>query len=102
MSASPIITGLTILFSISTVTVFLFPIVRLAPSWLERPLNKKIVFHTAAIDALQEALARAHNGSAQHARLTAELEYHRAALLTLAPAQVAEATKVPRAFDSAA
>lgn len=90
MSGFPAITGLMVVFSITTVAVFLYPIVKLTPSWLERSLNKKIVFHRAAAEALGAAMAGAHNDPAQLTRLTAQHDYHRAALQALVPDDVAD------------
>ena len=85
MSGSPIISGLMIVFSLTTLVVFLYPIIKLTPSWLERSLNKKIVFHRAAVEALGKAIVGAHNDPAQLARLTAQHDYHRASMQALVP-----------------
>lgn len=101
MTASPIINGLMIVFSISTVVVFLFPIIRLAPSWLERRLNKQIVFHSDAVEALAVAIERSHNDPAQRERLVQQHDYHRTALIALAPEAPGAKGKVPLVADAA-
>ncbi len=99
---SAIITGLQIFFSVTTVAVVGYPLVKLTPSWLERSLNKKIAFHRAAVDALGVALTRAHNDPDQQARLQAQQDYHTASLTALVPGEVRAATKPVTALDAAA
>lgn len=85
MSGSHIPQGLMIIFSIVTVLVFLYPIIKLTPSWLERSMAKKVILHRDALAGLQVALERSHNDAEQFARLQAQHEYHRAALQALVP-----------------
>ncbi|MFZ4687827.1 MAG: hypothetical protein ACOYLS_01185 [Polymorphobacter sp.] len=87
MTSSPYVNGLLLLFSLTTIAVFLYPIIKLTPSWLDRSMQKKIVLHRRAADALGLALAGAHNNPDHHARLTAQREYHLSALRTLVPAE---------------
>ena len=89
MSGSPIITAMTIVFSITTVAVVLFPVIKLLPSRLERRVYRQIAFHRDATAQLAIAIARSHDDRAQHQRLTASYEYHRRALLNLSPGDVA-------------
>ncbi|WP_426166834.1 hypothetical protein [Sandarakinorhabdus sp. DWP1-3-1] len=94
------INGLTAFFAITTTIVFLYPIYRLTPSWLERSLNKKLVFHRAAYTALTAAAAQAHNDPVQAARLAAQRDYHRSALKALVPHEIVE-PEVERTADAA-
>ncbi len=94
------INGLTIFFAVTTTLVFLYPIVRLTPSWLERSLNKKLVYHRAAYTALTAAAAQAHNDPDQAARLAAQRDYHRSALKALVPHEIVE-PDAERAADAA-
>jgi hypothetical protein len=102
MSSSPIITGLMIFFSVTTFVVVLFPIVKLAPMWFERSVNRKIGFHRDAVIALGEAVVRTRGDAEQLGRLEAQLRYHRAALSRLAPDDAALATPAPAVLDAAA
>ncbi len=84
MSASPIISGLMLFFSATTVAVIAYPIVKLLPSYLERSVYRKIASHRDAIAALDLAISR--TGDAAHrARLQAQADFHRGALANLAP-----------------
>lgn len=102
MSGSLPINGLMVVFSITTVAVFLYPIIKLLPSWLERSLGKKIAFHRDAIVALGTAIERAHNAPEHLARLQAQRDYHRAALTALAPGDALVETPLRRDIDAAA
>lgn len=84
MSASPIISGLMLFFSATTVAVIAYPIVKLLPSWLERSVYRKIAMHRDAIAALDLAISRTSDAE-QRARLQAQADFHRAALANLAP-----------------
>lgn len=101
MTAATMINGLMIFFSVTTVAVFLYPIIKLTPSWLERRLNAKIRFHGEAIVVLEAALA-ATNDPAQTARLTSQRDFHRAALASLAVPQPAPTVTGPLPVDIAA
>lgn len=90
MSGLSSINGLTAFFAVTTAVVFLYPIVKLTPSWLERSLNKKIAFHRAAHVALSTAVAQAHNDPEHAARLAAQRDYHRSALQALVPHELVE------------
>ena len=79
------ISMLSAFFSITTVIVLLYPIIRLAPSWLERRVYRQIAFHRAAVAALTTEIDRAHNDRPHHDRVQGQLDYHRAALAALAP-----------------
>jgi hypothetical protein len=94
MAGSLIITGLMGFFSVTTVAIIAYPIVRLTPSWLEGRLNRQIAFHRQAADALVHAMAQAPLDAAQQARLAAQLEFHRGALMDLVPG-----APVPHAMD---
>lgn len=100
MSGSPIITGLMVFFSVTTVVVVMYPIIKLTPSWLERSLARKIGFHRDAVGALGTAMARAHNDQAQLVRLTAQRDFHRDALQALVPGD-ARVPVVERVVDAA-
>ncbi len=98
--SSPIITGLMIFFSATTVGVALYPIVKLAPSWLHRAVNRKVDFHRAATVALATAIEQTPHDPAQRERLQAQHDFHRAAMASLAPdATVPESN---RSIDAAA
>ncbi len=101
MQGSAIITGMTIFFSVTTIAVFLYPIIKLTPSWIERSLNKKLAFHRAAHTALGAAVAQAHNNPEQAARLAAQRDYHRSALQALVPHEVFEPTMESRKSNAA-
>ncbi len=100
MSGLSSINGLTAFFAVTTTVIFLYPIVKLTPSWLERSLNKKIAFHRAAHAALATAVTQAHNDPEQAARLAAQRDYHRSALQALLPNDTVEPAPV-RAADAA-
>lgn len=85
MSGSPLIDGMMVFFSVTTLVVVLYPVIKLTPSWLQRSLDRKIAFHRDALGALGTAITGAHNDPAHLARLTAQRDYHHAALQTLAP-----------------
>nr|WP_310525253.1 hypothetical protein [Polymorphobacter sp.] len=102
MSGSPMINGLSILFTVTTVAVFLYPVIKLTPSWLERRVNTRIVFHRRAFDAIGVAMERAHNDSAQFDRLASQREFHRASLMALAPGELAAETVVQQDINAAA
>jgi hypothetical protein len=101
MTAATMINGLMIFFSVTTVAVILYPLVKLTPSWLERRLNTKIKFHGDAIVALEAAIA-ASNDPAQSARLTAQRDFHRAALASLAVPQPTPTVTGPLPVELAA
>ncbi len=92
MAGSLIITGLMGFFSVTTVAIIAYPIVRLTPSWLEGRLNRQIAFHRQAATALEQAVMQAAGDAAQQARLAAQLAFHRAALKDLAPDAAAPTT----------
>ena len=85
MSGAPIITGLMIFFSATTVAVIAYPLVKLLPSWLERSMQRKVAFHRDAIGALDAAIVQAADSPDQQARLRAQQDYNRAALAALVP-----------------
>jgi hypothetical protein len=89
MSGSHIPHGLMVIFSITTMVVFLYPIIKLTPLWLERSMAKKIIFHRDAMAAIGTAMERSHNDADQFARLQAQHDYHRAALNAVAPGEAA-------------
>lgn len=93
------ISGLAAFFTVTTIVVVLYPIIKLTPSWLERSLYRKIAFHRDAQAALETALSLAHNDPAQAARLKAQREYHLAALSTLAPGE--NSPTIDRVVDAA-
>ena len=102
MSSSPIITGLMIFFSITTVVVVLYPIVKLAPSWFERSLHRRGALHRQAIAALGLAISRVGGDVEHRARLVAQRDYHRASLASLFPDDAALATPEPQRINAAA
>lgn len=95
------ISGLGIFFTVTTIAVLLFPIVKLTPSWLERSLGKKLVFHRQAYAALSAAVDQAHNDPEHAARLAAQRDYHRSALRALVPHELESEAPKPRAIDAA-
>jgi hypothetical protein len=101
MTAATMISGLMIFFSVTTVAVILYPILKLTPSWLHRRLAAKIKFHGDAIIALEAALA-ATTDPAQSARLTAQRDFHRAALASLAVPQPTPTVTGPLPVELAA
>jgi hypothetical protein len=101
MTAATMINGLMIFFSVTTVAVILYPIIKLTPSWLERRLDRKIAFHRDAIVALEAALI-ATTDAAQTARLTEQRDFHRAALASLAVPQPVQTVTGPLPVDLAA
>ena len=102
MSGVPIINGLMVFFTLTTIAVIAYPIVKILPSWLEGAVHRKIAFHRDAIIALEVAIDRAGNDPAQHARLTTQLARNKAALTALAPADAPGAAPVRAQVDAAA
>ncbi len=102
MSASPIITGLMVFFSATTVAVIAYPIIKLLPSWLERSVYRKVAFHRDAIAALDLAISRTTDDPAHRARLIAQADFHRGALAALAPHDGLIAAPQPVRLDAAA
>jgi hypothetical protein len=102
MSASPIINGLMVFFSATTVAVIAYPIVKLLPSWLERSIYRKVAFHRDAIAALDLAISRNGDDPAQRARLVTQADFHRSALAALAPHDALIAPPQPVRLDAAA
>ena len=100
MPTHPIISGLMLFFTATTVAVIAYPIVKLLPSWLERSVYRKIACHRDAIAALGVAIDRCQDVD-QLARLTAQRDFHRAALARLAPDEVDAPAPVAR-VDAAA
>lgn len=102
MSSSPIITGLMIFFSVTTVVVVAYPLIKLAPSWFERSVFRRAALHRDAITALDLAIDRAGGDVEHHARLVAQRDYHRSALANLFPGDASLTTPAPQRFDAAA
>ena len=102
MSASPIISGLMVFFTATTVAVIVYPIVKLLPSWLERSVYRKAGFHRDAIAALDLAISRNGDDPAHRARLAAQADFHRGALAALAPHDALLAAPHPARLDAAA
>ena len=102
MSGTLIINGLMIFFTVTTIAVIAYPLVKLLPSWLERSVYRKVAFHSDAFAAIEVALARPHNAPEYQARLTAQHDYHRKALAALAPGHPAPAAAEPTKVDAAA
>jgi hypothetical protein len=102
MSGSSIINGLMVFFSLTTVAVFLYPLIKLTPSWLERRLGRKIEMHRASLAALDGALALPGQDVTHVARLTAQRDWHRAALQSLAADTPAPTVSGPLPIDLAA
>jgi hypothetical protein len=102
MSTSSIPTILTIVFSVTTVVVILYPIIKLTPYWLERSVGKKVVMHSRAIVALDAAIGDAGNTPEHLARLVEQRAFHVAALAQLAPQAAATADAVTARIDAAA
>ena len=101
MSGSHIPNGLMAVFSIMTVAVFLYPIVKLTPSWLERKMAKKIILHRDAIAVLAPTVETTIDVD-HRARLQTQLDYHQAAITALVPGEVAAARAAPVGVDNAA
>ena len=102
MSASPVISGLMLFFSATTVAVIAYPIIKLLPSWLERSVYRKIAAHRDAIAALDLAISRTTGDAEQRARLQVQADFHRAALANLAPGDAMLTSPQPIRFDAAA
>jgi hypothetical protein len=85
MSTSPIISGLMVFFSLTTVGVVIYPFIKILPSRLEKRSYRKIELHEQALTVLASAIAANQGDPEQRARLSANYDYHRAALLTLKP-----------------
>lgn len=101
MAGSPIISGLMLFFTATTVAVVAYPIIKLLPSWLERSVYRKIAGHRDAIAALDVALDRCVD-IGQRGRLVAQRDWHRAALVKLAPEDAEATGTVPARVDAAA
>lgn len=101
MAASPIITGMMVFFTATTVAVIAYPIIKLLPSWLERSVYRKIASHRDAIAALGIAIDRCSD-AAHRGRLAAQRDWHRAALAKLAPGDVTAVPATPARIDAAA
>jgi hypothetical protein len=78
-------TYMAIAFTIITVAVILFPIIKLAPSRLARRMNGRVAFHREAIAALTTAIERTDDPEHRE-RLVSQLAYQRAAFAQIAPA----------------
>lgn len=102
MSASPIISGLMLFFSATTVAVIAYPIVKLLPSWLERSVSRKIAMHRDAIAALDLAISRTAADPEHRTRLQAQADYHRDALARLAPGDALLTAPAAVRLDAAA
>lgn len=69
-----------------------------APRKMAERTARQIALHAEIVAALETAIARAGTDAAQKSRLTSSLEWHRAALASLAPnATAAKATELPLA-----
>jgi hypothetical protein len=90
-----------IFFSVTTVAVVAYPIVKLLPSWLERSVYRKIAFNRDAIAALDSAAVRTSDPEHRQ-RLRAQARYHRAALAALAPNDPILAVDEAERIDAAA
>lgn len=101
MTDSPMINVLSVFFTVTTVAVILYPIIKLAPSWLEGRVHKQVMFHRNAIEALDIALANTQAEPGQLLRLTTQRDYHRDALMTLAPDDTLTAAR-PHGLTAAA
>ncbi|KAB7645599.1 hypothetical protein [Polymorphobacter fuscus] len=102
MSGSLIINGLMIFFSLTTVAVVAYPLVKLLPSWLERSIYRKVAYHRDAIAALQVAIDRNQTDIEHRDRLLAQMAFHRRSLADLAPGDAADAPKTSARIDAAA
>jgi hypothetical protein len=102
MSGAPIINGLMIFFSVTTVAAMAYPLFKLLPSWLERRVHRQIAFHSDALAALDGALVRSHNDHEHKARLAAQRAYHFNALIALAPDDARNVAAAPVIIDAAA
>lgn len=101
MSDSHIPNGLAVFFTITTLVVFFYPIIKLTPSWLERRMAKNIVLHRNAIIALDIAAA-VTTDAGHRARLKAQREYHQAIIDSLMPGDAAASRAAAAGFDKAA
>lgn len=102
MTTADIPTVLTVIFTLTTIAVFLYPVVRLAPYWLERSVGRKIVMHSQAISALDAAISDAGNTPEHLARLIEQRGFHVVALAQLAPPATVPAGAGPARIDAAA
>ena len=91
MGGSHIPNGLMVIFTITTVVVFLYPIIKLTPSWLERSMAKRIILHREALAAIGTAMEQSRGDAAQLARLQAQHDYHVVVLRGLVPGEAAAA-----------
>ncbi len=102
MSGTLIINGLMIFFTLSTIAVIAYPIVKLLPSWLERRVYRTAAFHRDVIAALGLAIERATADPEHRSRLEAQRAFHSRALTTLVPGDSLVDTAVPAKVDAAA
>ena len=102
MSGAPVISGMMLFFTLTTIGVIAYPLIKLTPSWLEGRVHRRIAFHRDAITALGFAIDRVGHDSAQRDRLMAQHTWHRAALANLAPGEVPVAAAPAASIDEAA
>jgi hypothetical protein len=101
VSDSHIPNGLAIFFTITTVVVFFYPIIKLTPSWLERRMAKNIARHRSAIIALDHAAA-ATSDAEHRARLEAQRDYRQGVINRLMPGDAAASRAAAALLDKAA
>ncbi|MBB6228554.1 hypothetical protein [Polymorphobacter multimanifer] len=68
-----------------------------APRWMAERTRRQVALHRNVIEAMNVAIPRAGNDTEQQARLTANRDWHLAALTKLAPAEAAGIEVVPLA-----
>jgi hypothetical protein len=101
VSDSHIPNGLAVFFTITTLVVFFYPIIKLTPSWLERRMAKSIALHRSAIIVLDQAVA-ATTDVEHRARLEAQRDHHRGIIDKLMPGDAAAGRAAAARFDEAA
>lgn len=102
MSGSTVIHGLMIFFSITTVGVLLYPLMKLAPCWQERRISNKVALHRTALEEIERKLAQAGQDALLVCRLMAQRDFHRQALQFLAREIPAPTVTGPLPIDIAA
>lgn len=102
MAGSAVVTGVTVFFTFTTLAVLAYPLIKLAPSWLEHRLNRKIALHRDALVAVETALAVPGHDEARQAKLIARRDVHLGALRSLAAAEAAPTVTGPLPVEIAA
>jgi hypothetical protein len=101
VSDSHIPNGLAVFFTITTLVVFFYPIIKLTPSWLERRMARNIRLHRSAIIALDQAIAVTTDAD-HRARLGVQRDYHQGVIDRLMPGDAAASRAAAARLDKAA